>query len=151
MDQKVANPARVSGTGEKKKSLYPITPGNSFLARRVRPSRSASACSLFFTLKLHLVDFARFPRRRPFSYLYRDMTSSQSQVFRVTQIGTQLFMYCVAMAFTTNSQYVRKIRNIFSDKESVVFRNFGGNHHRLRPFTVNCNGRLKRTVKVKKK
>ena len=107
MDHKVDNPARVCGTGKINISLYPITPGNLFLARRVRPSRSASACSSFSTLKLHLVDFSRFPWRRPFSCLYRHTTSGQSRVFRVTQIGTQLFMYCVAMAFTTNSKFAR--------------------------------------------
>ena len=33
-------------------------------------------------------------------------------------------------------QYVRKIRNGLSDKESVFFCDFGGNDYRLRPFTV---------------
>ena len=37
-------------------------------------------------------------------------------------------------------QYVRKIRDIFSDKEYqwvfAVYRDFGGNDYRLRPFTV---------------
>ena len=33
-------------------------------------------------------------------------------------------------------QYVREIRNLLSDRESVVFRNFVGNGHRLSPFTV---------------
>ena len=33
-------------------------------------------------------------------------------------------------------QYVREVRNLFSDKESVGFRDFGGNDPRLRPFTV---------------
>ena len=33
-------------------------------------------------------------------------------------------------------QYVCEFRNGLWDKKSVVFRNFGGNDHRLRPFTV---------------
>ena len=33
-------------------------------------------------------------------------------------------------------QYVREIRNGLRDKESVVFRDCGGNDYRLRPFTV---------------
>ena len=33
-------------------------------------------------------------------------------------------------------QYVREIRNGLWDKESVIFRDFGGNFHRLRPLTV---------------
>ena len=33
-------------------------------------------------------------------------------------------------------QYVREIRSLFSDKESVVFRDFGDKNYRLRPFTV---------------
>ena len=33
-------------------------------------------------------------------------------------------------------QYVREIRNGLWDKESVVFRDFGDNDYRLRPFTV---------------
>ena len=34
------------------------------------------------------------------------------------------------------SEYVRELRDRFSDKRWVVIRNFGGNDHRLRPFTV---------------
>ena len=30
----------------------------------------------------------------------------------------------------------REIRNLFSDKGSVAFRDFGGNDYRLRPFTM---------------
>ena len=33
-------------------------------------------------------------------------------------------------------QFIREIRNGFCYKESVVFRDFGGNDDRLRPFTV---------------
>ena len=33
-------------------------------------------------------------------------------------------------------QYVREIRNLLSHKESVGFRDFEGNDHRLRPFTA---------------
>ena len=35
-----------------------------------------------------------------------------------------------------SKQYVREIRNGLWDEESVVFRDFGGNDHRLRPFTA---------------
>ena len=35
-----------------------------------------------------------------------------------------------------DQQYVREIRNLFSDKESVVVRDFAGNDYRLRPFIV---------------
>ena len=33
-------------------------------------------------------------------------------------------------------QYVHENRNGLCDKESVVFRDIGGNDHRLRPFAV---------------
>ena len=35
-----------------------------------------------------------------------------------------------------SKQYVREIRNGLWDKESVVFRDFGDNDYRLRPFIV---------------
>ena len=35
-----------------------------------------------------------------------------------------------------NKQYVREIKDRFSDKGSVVFRDFEGNDHRSRPFRV---------------
>ena len=34
-----------------------------------------------------------------------------------------------------SKQYVGETRNLFSDKKSVIFRDFGGNDHRLGPFT----------------
>ena len=47
-------------------------------------------------------------------------------------------------------QYVREIRNLFSDKKSVVFRDFGGNDYRLRPVTnqVKYNDRLQQAVSL---
>ena len=56
--------------------------------------------------------------------------------------GSEIRMERLHLVFCTNrhrndiKQYVREIRNLFSDKESVVFRDLGGNDYRLRPFTV---------------
>ena len=36
----------------------------------------------------YLRDFSRFPRRRPFIYLYRHTPSGQSRIYRVTQMRT---------------------------------------------------------------
>ena len=47
--------------------------------------------------------------------------------------------FCIVVLkrkFWYNKQHVREKRNLFSNKESVVFRDFGGNDYRVRPFTV---------------
>ena len=66
-------------------------------ARRVRPSRPASACS-FFTLRLNLMlysrDSSQFLRRRPF--IYTAMCHRANPEF----IGSR---NCVLMAFTAES------------------------------------------------
>ena len=44
--------------------------------------------------------------------------------------------FCVSTTACCSEQFVREIRNGLWDKESVVFRDFGGNDYRLRSFTV---------------
>ena len=62
MDQpaKVASPARGQLNGENENLLVPVRARKIGLARRVRPSRPASACS-FSTIRLNLVPARGIP------------------------------------------------------------------------------------------
>ena len=50
-----------------------------------------------------------------------------------SRIGNLTWLICADGLSAVNS---REIRTIFSDKEAVFFRGFGGNDYRLRPFTA---------------
>ena len=86
---KVANFARGQLNRETEYFPVPVRAWKFRLARRVRPSRPARACS-FSTLRLNLVLTLGF---LPVSvtasiYLYRHTSSGQSRVYRVTQLRT---------------------------------------------------------------
>ena len=70
--------------------VVPVRAWEFGLARRVRPSRPASACSLHTQAEsgAYLRDSSRFQRRRPFMHLNRHTPSGQSRVYRVTQLRT---------------------------------------------------------------
>ena len=70
MDQpgKVANPARGQLDGGNKYFPVRVRAREFGLARRVRPSRPASACSSLYS-GCYLRDSSRVPRRHPFIYL----------------------------------------------------------------------------------
>ena len=92
MDQpgKVANPARGQLNRENEHSPVSVSAWEYGLARRVQPSRPASVCS-FSILRLNLVLTHGIPpdfRGGPFIYLKRHTPSSQSRVYRVTQLRT---------------------------------------------------------------
>ena len=90
MDQpgKVANPARGQLNRENEHSPVPVRAWEFGLARRVQPSRPASACSSPYSgwIWCLLTDSSRVPRRRPL--WNRHTPSGQSRVYRVTQLRT---------------------------------------------------------------
>ena len=87
---KVANPARRQLNTENRHFPFPLRAGEFGLARRVRPSRPASACS-FSTLRLNLVLLLTIflPVSAAMSLcLNRHTISSQSRISRFTQLRT---------------------------------------------------------------
>ena len=92
MDQpgKVANPARGQLNWEKGYSLSPFAPEN-FVSRDGFGSpvpRQRAHLHTRAESGAYLRDSSRYPRRRPFIYLYRHTPSGQSRVYRVTQLRT---------------------------------------------------------------
>ena len=91
MDQpsKAANPARGQLNRENEYFPAPVRAWKFGLARRVQPSRPASACS-FSILRLNLVLTHGIPPdfRAVSIYLNRHTPSGQSQVNRVTHLRT---------------------------------------------------------------
>ena len=89
---KVANPARVQLIRENGYFPVPVRAREFGLARQVRPSRLASACSLS-TPRLNLIGRCLLTGFLPLSaaasiYLYRQLPSDQFRVYQVTQLRT---------------------------------------------------------------
>ena len=83
-----ANPVRAQLNRENEYFPFPARAREFGLARRVRPSRPASACS-FSTLRLNLVlSHGIPPTFRDGVHLYHQQTSCQSRVSRVTKMRT---------------------------------------------------------------
>ena len=90
MDQpgKVANPARGQLNRENEYSPVPVLAWEFGLARRVQPSRPASACSSPYSGWIWCLLTGLLPSSAAASIWNRHTPSGQSRVYRVTQLRT---------------------------------------------------------------
>ena len=118
----------VSWTGKHEYFPVPVHACEFGLARRVRPSRSASACS-FSTLRLNLALTHEFlPLSAAASiYLYRQRPSGQSRVYRVTQLRTD-GVHCRAESFAGAGPVVLKAVRVTGDHHGPISMRLSFSH-----------------------
>ena len=89
----VANPSRGQLDRENENFPVPVRAWEFGLARRVRPSRPASACSFSTLRRNRVLTHGIPPTFRDGVHMYHQPRSGQSRVYRVTQLRTNN-VYC---------------------------------------------------------